>query len=219
MGIATTPDVEESTEPPICGLKEPTSSSPTTAATLSCDQREINKKPTASETSPSLFSSPHQQARQELSEGSADQVKNAHLLDPSALAILLQTDLRYIINAPPSKAFFLIKSSSNGISDTEADLRLKRDGSNRACEFKGISVWAILLRQVCNSLTIVSFAIQRLCAMLGGYLSNLLSTTKVLLITMALSFGIDDYIEGGVITAVILLNIVVGHVLNNIYCY
>jgi hypothetical protein len=35
---------------------------------------------------------------------------------------------------------------------------------------------------------------------------NLLSTTKVLLITMALSFGIDDYIEGGVITAVILLN-------------
>ena len=29
---------------------------------------------------------------------------------------------------------------------------------------------------------------------------------------MALSFGIDDYIEGGVITAVILLNIVVGYV-------
>jgi hypothetical protein len=27
---------------------------------------------------------------------------------------------------------------------------------------------------------------------------------------MALSFGIDDYIEGGVITAVIVLNIVVG---------
>lgn len=33
---------------------------------------------------------------------------------------------------------------------------------------------------------------------------------QVLLITMALSFGIDDYIEGGVITAVILLNIIVG---------
>lgn len=30
---------------------------------------------------------------------------------------------------------------------------------------------------------------------------------------MALSFGIHDYIEGGVITAVILLNIVVGFVL------
>lgn len=29
---------------------------------------------------------------------------------------------------------------------------------------------------------------------------------------MGLSFGIDDYIEGGVITAVIVLNIVVGWV-------
>jgi Na+-exporting ATPase len=29
---------------------------------------------------------------------------------------------------------------------------------------------------------------------------------------MGLSFGISDYIEGGVITAVILLNIVVGYV-------
>lgn len=34
--------------------------------------------------------------------------------------------------------------------------------------------------------------------------------TQVLLLTMGLSFGINDYIEGGVITAVILLNIVVG---------
>lgn len=39
---------------------------------------------------------------------------------------------------------------------------------------------------------------------------DLLMYSKVLLITMALSFGIDDYIEGGVITAVILLNIIVG---------
>jgi hypothetical protein len=38
----------------------------------------------------------------------------------------------------------------------------------------------------------------------------MLTWIKVLLITMALSFGIDDYIEGGVITAVILLNIIVG---------
>lgn len=29
---------------------------------------------------------------------------------------------------------------------------------------------------------------------------------------MALSFGIDDYIEGSVITAVILLNIIVGYI-------
>jgi hypothetical protein len=33
---------------------------------------------------------------------------------------------------------------------------------------------------------------------------------QVLVITMVLSFAIDDHIEGGVIAAVILLNIVVG---------
>jgi magnesium-transporting ATPase (P-type) len=47
-------------------------------------------------------------------------------------------------------------------------------------------MWKILLRQVSNSLTFV------------------------LIIVMAISFGIDDYIEGAVITAVICLNIVVG---------
>lgn len=38
----------------------------------------------------------------------------------------------------------------------------------------------------------------------------LTSIPKVLLITMGLSFGIADYIEGGVISAVIMLNIIVG---------
>lgn len=36
------------------------------------------------------------------------------------------------------------------------------------------------------------------------------SLTLVLVITMVLSFAISDYIEGGVIAAVILLNIIVG---------
>ncbi|KAI2793242.1 Calcium-transporting ATPase 3 [Penicillium oxalicum] len=75
---------------------------------------------------------------------------------------------------------------NNGLSSAEASERLKKDGPNTVQEIKGVSVWGLLLRQVSNSLTFV------------------------LLITMALSFGIDDYIEGGVITAVILLNIVVG---------
>jgi len=47
-------------------------------------------------------------------------------------------------------------------------------------------MWKILMRQISNSLTFV------------------------IIIVMAISFGIDDYIEGGVITAVICLNIVVG---------
>ncbi|OAX84844.1 potassium/sodium efflux P-type ATPase, fungal-type [Emergomyces africanus] len=76
----------------------------------------------------------------------------------------------------------------HGLSSTEAASRLERDGLNKVKGAEGVSLWKILLRQVSNSLTLV------------------------LVITMALSFGINDYIEGAVITAVILLNIVVGFV-------
>ncbi|KAL5401513.1 hypothetical protein PMIN03_011440 [Paraphaeosphaeria minitans] len=78
--------------------------------------------------------------------------------------------------------------TSNGLSIQQAESRLRLHGPNKVKGAEGLSLWALLLRQVSNSLTLV------------------------LLITMALSFGIDDYIEGGVITAVILLNIVVGFV-------
>ena len=74
----------------------------------------------------------------------------------------------------------------NGLDATEAARRLERDGPNKVEGAKGLSVWKIFMRQISNSLTIV------------------------LLITMVLSFAIDDYIEGGVICAVIVLNIVVG---------
>ncbi|KAL4884254.1 hypothetical protein BJY04DRAFT_215681 [Aspergillus karnatakaensis] len=76
----------------------------------------------------------------------------------------------------------------HGLSNTEASSRLERDGPNSVGGMETLSVWKILLRQVSNSLTLI------------------------LVIVMGVSFGINDYIEGGVITAVILLNIVVGFV-------
>ncbi|KAI0969611.1 hypothetical protein F4678DRAFT_165914 [Xylaria arbuscula] len=76
--------------------------------------------------------------------------------------------------------------ASNGLSHTEAARRLEEYGPNRVKAAKGLSLWKILLRQVSNSLTVV------------------------LILVMALSFAIHDYTEGGVITAVIVLNIVVG---------
>ncbi|KAI1421144.1 hypothetical protein F5Y12DRAFT_58859 [Xylaria sp. FL1777] len=76
--------------------------------------------------------------------------------------------------------------ASNGLSHAEAARRLGQYGPNKVKTAKGLSVWKILLRQVSNSLTVV------------------------LILVMALSFAIHDYIEGGVITAVIVLNIVVG---------
>ncbi|KAH8731817.1 sodium P-type ATPase-like protein [Phaeosphaeriaceae sp. PMI808] len=75
---------------------------------------------------------------------------------------------------------------NHGLSNAEAESRLQLYGPNKVKGAEGLSLWKILMRQISNSLTFV------------------------LIIVMALSFGIDDYIEGAVITAVICLNIVVG---------
>ncbi|KAF2023558.1 sodium P-type ATPase-like protein [Setomelanomma holmii] len=73
-----------------------------------------------------------------------------------------------------------------GLSSAEAESRLGLYGPNKVKGAEGLSLWKILMRQISNSLTFV------------------------LIIVMAISFGIDDYIEGGVVTAVICLNIIVG---------
>jgi P-type Na+/K+ transporter len=76
----------------------------------------------------------------------------------------------------------------NGLSTQEAAARLARDGPNAIQGAKGVSLWHIFLQQIANALTAVLIAVT------------------------ALSFAIHDYVEGGVVVAVILLNIVVGYV-------
>ncbi|KAH7324696.1 potassium/sodium efflux P-type ATPase [Stachybotrys elegans] len=77
-------------------------------------------------------------------------------------------------------------SLEDGLSSQEAAARLTRDGPNTIKGAKGISLWQILFAQVANALTVVLIAVA------------------------VLSFAISDYIEGGVVLAVIVLNIVVG---------
>lgn len=74
----------------------------------------------------------------------------------------------------------------NGLTGDEAAARLAANGLNRLKDVKKVSVFEILLRQVSNSLTFV------------------------LAIVMVLSFSLGDWIEGAVVTAVVLVNIVVG---------
>ncbi|POR39560.1 Calcium-transporting ATPase 3 [Tolypocladium paradoxum] len=74
----------------------------------------------------------------------------------------------------------------HGLSDDEAAARLARDGPNAIKGATGLSLWEIFLQQVANALTVVLIAVA------------------------GLSFGINDYIEGGVVIGVIVLNIVVG---------
>ncbi|KAB8221530.1 hypothetical protein BDV33DRAFT_76365 [Aspergillus novoparasiticus] len=167
MGIETSPpDVEESTEPPICPYPKESKSQPNNhPSDVKSDPETEDGAP---EHSPTSFDSASNNSTRQ--QDFCSLLQYAHTIDPEHLAVILDVDVRY------------------GLSSADSATRLQRDGPNRVREMEGLSVWKILLRQVSNSLTLV------------------------LLITMAISFGIDDYIEGGVITAVILLNIVVGFV-------
>ncbi|KAJ5180531.1 ATPase P-type K/Mg/Cd/Cu/Zn/Na/Ca/Na/H-transporter [Penicillium capsulatum] len=73
-----------------------------------------------------------------------------------------------------------------GLTLDDASRRLHQYGPNKLDEGEGLSVVKILVRQVANAMMLV------------------------LILAMAVSFGIQSWIEGGVIFAVILLNIVVG---------
>jgi potassium/sodium efflux P-type ATPase len=74
----------------------------------------------------------------------------------------------------------------SGLDDTEAKRRLDEYGANDLGETEGVSPVKILIAQVANAMTLI------------------------LILAMAVSFGIRSWIEGGVVTFVILLNIVVG---------
>ncbi|KAL3450316.1 hypothetical protein BJX65DRAFT_11426 [Aspergillus insuetus] len=73
-----------------------------------------------------------------------------------------------------------------GLTKDEAARRLQQYGQNKLDEGEGVSIIKILVRQVANAMMLV------------------------LILAMAVSFGIQSWIEGGVIAAVIVLNIVVG---------
>ena len=96
MGIETLPDVEESTEPPICALREYILNSQGTAA-LSFEPCNANEKPTRVPTSHSLPLSVENASTEPL-QSLEDQTGNTHLLEPARIAELLKTDLKYVAN-------------------------------------------------------------------------------------------------------------------------
>ncbi|PKY06759.1 sodium transport ATPase 5 [Aspergillus campestris IBT 28561] len=73
-----------------------------------------------------------------------------------------------------------------GLFSTEAKTRLEKYGHNELQGGEGVSMVKIVIRQIANAMMLV------------------------LIIAMAVSFGIQSWIEGGVIAAVIALNIIVG---------
>ncbi|KAJ5968861.1 hypothetical protein N7501_005109 [Penicillium viridicatum] len=80
----------------------------------------------------------------------------------------------------------LSTDADDGLANDEARSRLETYGHNRLEEGEGLSIGKILLRQIANAMMLV------------------------LILAMAVSFGIQSWIEGGVIAGIIGLNIVVG---------
>ncbi|KAK2026311.1 potassium/sodium efflux P-type ATPase [Colletotrichum zoysiae] len=77
-------------------------------------------------------------------------------------------------------------NTQHGLSAVDAKARLDEYGRNELGEAEGVQPFKIIIAQVANAMTMV------------------------LILAMAVSFGIGSWIEGGVITFVILLNVVVG---------
>ena len=74
----------------------------------------------------------------------------------------------------------------DGLTSSDAKQRLDEHGKNELGDAGGVNPGKILLRQVANAMTLV------------------------LIMAMAVSFGIGSWIEGGVVAAVIFINIAVG---------
>lgn len=77
-------------------------------------------------------------------------------------------------------------SQNDGLSKNEAARRLESCGENLLQGKASVSAWRVLLGQLANALTFV------------------------LLAALAVSFGVQDFIEGAVIAAIIVLNTTVG---------
>ncbi|CAO3671887.1 unnamed protein product [Umbelopsis ramanniana] len=73
-----------------------------------------------------------------------------------------------------------------GLSEAEAEERLTKYGRNELSGEGGVSAWKVLMRQIFNILILI------------------------LIIAMVVSFVFKDWVEGGVIAAIILLNAAIG---------
>lgn len=80
----------------------------------------------------------------------------------------------------------LSSNALDGLSPADAKTRLEKYGKNDLGDAEGVQPIRIIIAQVANAMTMV------------------------LILAMAVSYGIESWIEGGVVTAVILLNVVVG---------
>ena len=77
-------------------------------------------------------------------------------------------------------------SKESGLSSAQAQQNQQKYGQNKLSGEGGAKWYSLLIKQISNAMILV------------------------LVLAMALSYGVTDYVEGGVITAVIFLNVIIG---------
>lgn len=93
-------------------------------------------------------------------------------------------------------------STETGLTKAAAAEALKSHGENKLHGDGGVKWTTVLLKQVSNAMILVS---------IWTYIAlPQANADQVLLLAMAVSYGVMDWIEAGVITAVIILNITIG---------
>lgn len=93
--------------------------------------------------------------------------------------------------------------ADSGLAPAKAKELQSKYGANKLSGEGGVKWYSVLLKQVSNAMILVSLIV---CLLI----LNGTNTCKVLIFAMALSYGVTDWVEGGVITAVIFLNISIG---------
>ena len=143
---------------------------------------------------------------------------------PSSKAFKKQVHASHPFSLPVE--FILNQLSTNqdtGLSSIKAQESQREYGPNKL-EGEGAVQWySVLIKQISNAMILVSFGISFQSLLLRNARSTstlhyvtfsldflLLTFLQVLVLAMALSYGVTDYIEGGVITAVIVLNVLIG---------
>ena len=91
-------------------------------------------------------------------------------------------------------------NEKDGLTKNEAQRRLQSCGENLLEGKGGVTAWRVLVSQLGMS----TFQIFSYSTLFRG--SVAIALTLVLLAALALSFGVQDFIEGAVIAAVIVLN-------------
>ncbi|PHH63628.1 hypothetical protein CDD81_5609 [Ophiocordyceps australis] len=157
-----------------------------TASSLETQPSSLDHQPPSAGTP--FYPDPKQQvpAKAHVKHIEQGHVKADAIAKPGLYSSASRATAKYHALSASCVAQVLATNVLSGLSQAEAQHRLVRHGPNVIGSASGPGVWRLFVQQIANALTVVLIAVA------------------------GLSFGIRDYIEGGVVIAVIVLNISVG---------